>query len=439
MFGITMKRPQGNDITDKYFREAAQYDLLSGEQTTVLMKAIEEKGNKILWKVFNYNPAFIVNYFSKQEPKTNQSEEETAQFVEELFAPQSKKHQAEESFYAGLERLREKVSFVGVYRYVSEQYVKKLNEQEEQTLYGSTAKGKIAYQRHKRTLENLQEQRETLDELVSAWKEPRDTMAKHNLRLVISIARRFAVITNIKLPDCIQEGNEGLYRAIDGFDYRRGYYFSTYAGPWIKQNIQRYVANNRRAIRVPVHVQETMHKISRMEKILRNKLQKETFSPEEIAAQLLQEEAEKKINGKRRNNLPKAPTAKKIAEKALDIQKLQTNFYEVDLTSSLEAVLGEENNFTSKDLLTDTNSPNPEEKAYHTALTERMEEALSALDPREQDIIRARFGLSNSAAEPTLTEIGLKHSLCRERIRQIEADALKKLKKNKFLQELMNF
>ncbi len=438
MFGITMKRPQGNDITDIYFREAAQYDRLSGEQTTVLMKAIEEKGNTILWKVFNYNPAFIINYFSKQEPKTNQSEEETAQFVEELFAQQSKKRQAGESFYAGLERLREKVSFVGVYRYISEQYIQKHNEQEEQTLYGSTVKGKIAYQRQKRTLENLQEQRETLDELVSAWKEPRDTMAKHNLRLVISIARRFAAIPPIKLLDCIQEGNEGLYRAIDGFDYRRGYQFSTYAGQWIKQNIQRYVANNRRAIRAPVHVQETMHKISRMEKILRNKLQKETFSPEEIAAQLLQEEAGKKTKGKCKNGSSNIPTAKKIAEKALDIQELQTNFYEVDLTYSLEAVLGEENNFTSKDLLADTNSPNPEEKAYHTTLTERMEEALSALDLREQGIIRARFGLSNSTAELTLGEIGIKYKLSRERIRQIEAGALNKLKKNKFLRELMN-
>ncbi len=419
-----MPETKGKDIIDMYFKETVPYGRLTGEQTISLMQSIEEKGNKILWNIFRYDPAFIITYFSKQDPKGNQGKEQVTQLVQDVFVKQNRPP-VEENFYAGLEVLREMISFVGVYRHISEQYSQNFDQQEEQILYGSLEERKSSYKRKDHLIKQLQEQRETLEELVSAWQKPRDVMAKHNLRLVIGIAKRLAAMSSVKLLDCVQEGNDGLYRAIDGFDYRKGYQFSTYASHWIRQSIQRYIANNRRTIRAPVHVQESMHKISRIERFLRNKLQKETFTSEEIAAQLLQEEAEKSKGNRSKS---RKLTQKEIAAKALEIEMLRGSFSEIESTYSLEAVLGGENEFTGKDLLADTNALTSEEKINYGERAVQLQAALSTLTPKEQRIIRRRFGIGYDK-EHTLSEISIDYGLSRERIRQLEAQILQKLRK----------
>ena len=216
-----------------------------------------------------------------------------------------------------------------------------------------------------------------------------------NLRLVVSVAKRY-VRSGVPLMDLIQDGNLGLMRAVDRFQYRRVFKFSTYATWWIRQALTRGIADRSRTIRMPVHTVETLHKISRATRLMTNELGREP-TPEELA---------------RRTHMP-AAKIRLVREAARP-------------PISLEAPIGEDAHLA--DFLEDTSAESPEAGVFQQDLSAQIEEALSRLKPRERDVLRLRFGLGATEAR-TLEDIGAQFNLTRERIRQIELMALKKLRR----------
>ena len=283
-----------------------------------------------------------------------------------------------------------------------------LTPEEELSLAKRMADGETAKEQLEEIGENIDEDsKKQIDLLIAVGEKAKKSLAEANLRLVVSIAKRY-VGRGMLFLDLIQEGNLGLIKAVDKFDYTKGYKFSTYATWWIRQAITRAIADQARTIRIPVHMVETINKLVRVSRQLVQELGREP-TPEELAKEL---------------NMP--------VDKVREISKISQE------PVSLETPIGEEEDSHLGDFIPDEDAPAPSEAASFVLLKEQLGAVLETLSEREAKVLRLRFGLDDGRAR-TLEEVGKEFDVTRERIRQIEAKALRKLRHPSRSKKLKDF
>ena len=283
-----------------------------------------------------------------------------------------------------------------------------LTPEEELSLAKRMADGETAKEQIEEIGENIDEDsKKQIDLLIADGEKAKKSLAEANLRLVVSIAKRY-VGRGMLFLDLIQEGNLGLIKAVDKFDYTKGYKFSTYATWWIRQAITRAIADQARTIRIPVHMVETINKLVRVSRQLVQELGREP-TPEELAKEL---------------NMP--------VDKVREISKISQE------PVSLETPIGEEEDSHLGDFIPDEDAPAPSEAASFVLLNEQLGAVLETLSEREANVLRLRFGLDDGRAR-TLEEVGKEFDVTRERIRQIEAKALRKLRHPSRSKKLKDF
>lgn len=283
-----------------------------------------------------------------------------------------------------------------------------LTPEEELSLAKRMADGETAKAQREEIGEDIDEDtKKQIDLLIADGEKAKKSLAEANLRLVVSIAKRY-VGRGMLFLDLIQEGNLGLIKAVDKFDYTKGYKFSTYATWWIRQAITRAIADQARTIRIPVHMVETINKLVRVSRQLVQELGREP-TPEELAKEL---------------NMP--------VDKVREISKISQE------PVSLETPIGEEEDSHLGDFIPDEDAPAPSEAASFVLLKEQLGAVLETLSEREAKVLRLRFGLDDGRAR-TLEEVGKEFDVTRERIRQIEAKALRKLRHPSRSKKLKDF
>jgi len=384
------------DLVQAYFRSMGDISVLSRDEEGELARSIEQ-GNKILRKTVTVLPLYknIRSYLENEK-------------YEDLF--QTREEKAEEALRKSLEildnlimdlrnaerKLRRNGTFKDVKRFVNEKKEKEVN-----TLKSVNIMKEVQGVRKRIETEvglksgELKAKYERITRARALVDQAKNTLITHNLRLVVNIAKHY-LGRGLSLLDLIQEGNIGLMKAIDKFDYKRGFKFSTYATWWIRQSITRAIIDQTKTIRVPVHVMELCNKITRASRELITYFGRE-------------------------------PRTEEIAEKlGVPTRKVEDVFRAMQDPVALQTAIGDEE-ATLEDFIGDSNTPSPYSDMEKNKVTEQILEILHTLTPREEEVIRMRFGIG-ADRDHTLEEVGKRMSITRERVRQIEAKAMRKLK-----------